>query len=131
MNYEEGDELTTSQFDIDFKHEKCNHYEEIKIGIGLYSLHAHNNRFDYSNEYVKNFIICIRINGQSNFMILDNGNKSKSRFIKLLRFKKILDNWNLEFISETYQNVEDYFSINFNENDKQTTNIVQDHSPTK
>ena len=123
-NYVEGDELEASQFDIDFKHEKCNQYEEINIGIGLYSLHTNNNRFDYSNEYVKNFIICIRTNGQSNFIKLDNENKSNSRFINLLRFKKVLDNWNLEFISEAYQTVEDYYSINFNENDKPATNSV-------
>jgi hypothetical protein len=123
-NYVEGAELEASQFDIDFKHEKCNQYEEINIGIGLYSLHTNNNRFDYSNEYVKNFIICIRTNGQSNFIKLDNENKSNSRFINLLRFKKVFDNWNLEFISEAYQTVEDYISINFNENDKPATNSV-------
>ena len=122
--YNEGDELSASQFDIDFKHEKCNQYEEIKIGLGLYSLHSLKNKFDYSNEYVKNFIICIRTNGQSNFIKIDNENKSKSRFINLLKFKKILNNWNLEFISEAYPNIEDYVSINFNENDKPATNSV-------
>ena len=120
----EDDELSASQFDIDFKHEKCNQYEHVKIGIGLYSLHSLKNKFDYSNEYVKNFIVCIRMNGQDNFYILDNESKSKSRFIKLLIFKQILGSWYLEFTSEAYESVEDYFSTNFNENDRPATNSV-------
>ena len=123
-NYLEGGELNSSQFEVNFNHEKCRHYEEINIGIGLYSLHALKNEFDYSYEYVKSFIVCIRIGGQNNFYILDNVIKSKTRFISLLSFKRVQDKWNFEFTSEEYKSVEDYFSINFNENDKPATNRV-------
>jgi len=115
-NYVEAAELSAAQFEIDFNHEKGTEYDEIKIALGLYSLHTKKNQVDFSSNCVKNFIVCIRIQGNEKFYLVENINTSKSAFVTLLKFKKSNGNWNLEFCSEEFKSVEDYVSLNFREN---------------